>query len=99
MNIVITESAADDLADGYIFYEKQFPGLGSYFETSIFADLRSLVLYAGIHEIHFKHYFRKIASRFPYSIYYTLDDETIRIHAIADNRRDPRSITDKLAAS
>ncbi|MGD9564297.1 MAG: hypothetical protein AB7F88_19110 [Pyrinomonadaceae bacterium] len=68
MNIVITESAADDIADGYLFYEQQFPSLGGYFETSIFADFRSLVLYAGVHEIHFDHYYRKIATRFPYSI-------------------------------
>lgn len=49
MNIRITEAAADDIAIGYIFYEQQAEGLGDYFEASIFADLRSLVIFAGVH--------------------------------------------------
>jgi len=96
MNIFITESAADDIAVGYLFYEQQFRGLGDYFEASIFADLRSLVIYAGTHEIHFDLYYRKIASRFPYAIYYTIEDDVIRIHAVADTRRDPSIIENKL---
>jgi len=38
MIIVIAESASDDIAEGYLFYEKQYLGLGEYFETSIMAD-------------------------------------------------------------
>lgn len=92
MTIVITGSAADDIAEAYLFYDEQYPGLGDYFEASIVADLRSLVLYAGIHEVHFNAYYRKIASRFPYVIYYTVEGDEIRIHAVADTRRDPARI-------
>jgi hypothetical protein len=53
MKIVITGSASDDIAEGYLFYETRFLGLGSNFETSILADLRSLIINAGVHEIHF----------------------------------------------
>lgn len=42
MNIVITESASDDISEGYLFYQERHRGLGDYFESSIFADLRSL---------------------------------------------------------
>ena len=89
MNIVITESASDDIANGYLFYEGQYQGLGDYFESSILADIRSLVIYAGIHEVHFDIYFRKIAARFPYAIYYTVEGDIIKVHAVADTRRDP----------
>ncbi len=77
MNIVLTSSAADDIAEGFLFYEDQLAGLGEYFEASLFADIRSLTIYSGIHEVHFGIYFRKIASKFPYAIYYTLETNVI----------------------
>ena len=96
MKIVISESAADDIAEAYLFYEKQFKGLGDYFEASIFADIRSLVVYAGVHEVHFDIYYRKIAAKFPYAIYYAIEDDLLRIHAVADTRRDTTFIEGKL---
>ena len=99
MTIVITGAAADDIAEGYVFYESQSQGLGDYFEASIFADLRSLVIYAGSHEVHFEIYYRKIASRFPYAIYYTVNDGVVKIYAIADTRRDPIRIDKRLDKS
>jgi hypothetical protein len=38
----------NDLADGFQFYEKQQESLGDYFLDSIFSDIDSLKLYAGI---------------------------------------------------
>ncbi|MGE3468007.1 MAG: type II toxin-antitoxin system RelE/ParE family toxin [Pyrinomonadaceae bacterium] len=95
MTIVITESASDDIAKAYLFYEHQFAGLGDYFESSIFSDIRSLAIYAGVHELHFEHYYRKVASKFPYAIYYTIDGETVRVHAVAGTRRDPVGVEDR----
>ncbi len=54
MKILILESASRDLTDGYWFYEKQSEGLGSYFLDSIFSDIESLRIYAGIHPVSFK---------------------------------------------
>ncbi|HEX3626126.1 MAG TPA: hypothetical protein VH280_11945 [Verrucomicrobiae bacterium] len=48
MKIVISQSARDDLADGYWFYEDQGKSLGVYFLESLFSDVDSLTLYAGI---------------------------------------------------
>ncbi len=44
MKILLTESAADDIADGYLFYEEQLEGLCYYFETSVLTDIKSLVI-------------------------------------------------------
>ena len=49
MNLHILESARNDLADGRDFYERQGPGMGGYFLDSLFSDIDSLALYAGIH--------------------------------------------------
>lgn len=97
MNIIVTESASDDIAEGYLFYEEQYLGLGDYFEASILADVRSLLVYAGVHEINFGIYYRKIASKFPYAIYYTVDDQVVRVYAVADTRRNPEWIRSRLS--
>jgi len=49
MRLRILESAKEDLIEGYHFYEEQTPGLGAYFLDLLFADIDSLVVYAGIH--------------------------------------------------
>ncbi len=49
MRIRILDSARDDLDRGRRFYERQRQGLGAYFLDSLFSEIDSLVLYAGIH--------------------------------------------------
>ena len=51
MRIEVLDDAKDDLVAGFQFYNQQSPGLGSYFLDSLFADIDSLLLYAGIHPI------------------------------------------------
>jgi len=92
MRIVITGSAADDIAESFEFYELQADGLGEYFESCIFSDIRSLIIYAGAHEIHFQFYHRKISARFPHANYYTVEKDVKTVHAVADTRRDPTRI-------
>jgi hypothetical protein len=69
LKLRILTSAIEDLAAGRGFYDRQGPGVGEYFFDSLFTEIDSLVLYAGIHPIkHGLH--RMLAKRFPYAIYY-----------------------------
>ena len=95
MRIEILDEAEQDLVDGFAFYERQSKGLGDYFLDSIFSDVESLYLYAGIHALHFG-YHRLLAKRFPFAIYYRIQNEVIRVYAILDCRRDPAWIRDRL---
>ncbi len=52
MRIEILVSAQDDLIAGYNFYENRSQGLGNYFLDSLFSDIDSLRLFAGIHSVH-----------------------------------------------
>jgi plasmid stabilization system protein ParE len=88
MKILILPSARDDLAEGFDFYERKREGLGNYFQESLFSDVESLLLYAGIHLKSFE-YFRLLSKRFPYAAYYDIEGETICIWAILDCRQDP----------
>lgn len=87
--LLITDLARDDLRESMLFYENQTPNLGIYFKDSIISDLEGLLFYAGIHEKHFGCY-RMLAKRFPFSIYYQTRNEKVVIHAIMDDRRDPK---------
>ena len=95
MKIVILPSAREDLADGFAFYERRSPGLGNYFLESLFSDIDSLRLYAGIHQQVFGFY-RLLSKRFPYAVYYAAEPETIFVRAILDCRRAPAWIRQRL---
>jgi hypothetical protein len=51
MRVEILDAAKDDLIAGFHFYEEQSAGLGSYFLDSIFAEIDSLLLHAGIQKV------------------------------------------------
>jgi hypothetical protein len=69
MKVRVLRPALNDLVAGRRFYDRQQRGVGDYFFDSMFADIDSLTLYGGIHRIEFG-FHRKLASRFPYAIYY-----------------------------
>ncbi len=80
MSILILPSARDDLSDGFDFYERQQAGLGDYFQESLFSDIESLRLYAGIHPKRFG-YHRLLSERFPYAVYYDQEGTLARVSA------------------
>jgi len=95
MTVVILEDAAEDLELGAQFYESCSTGVGDYFFDSILSDLDSLVLFAGIHPIYFGLH-RMLSKRFPFGIYYEVEDDVAYIYAILDLRRDPLWIRSQL---
>jgi len=96
MKIKILKSAREDLKEGFHFYELQQGGLGSYFLESLSSDIESLKLFAGIHSIHFKKYHRLFSKRFPFAVYYRIEEDEIRVYAVIDCRKDPAWIRKKL---
>ncbi|HEY6807007.1 MAG TPA: hypothetical protein VI306_25745 [Pyrinomonadaceae bacterium] len=89
MNVVILDEAANDIELGSDFYESCAVGVGDYFIDSILSDLDSLVLFAGIHPVHFG-FHRMLSKRFPFGIYYELEEDDVAyVYAILDLRRKP----------
>ena len=95
MRIEILDEAEKDLLRGFRFYEKQRPGLGDYFLDSLYSDIDSLHLFGGIHPWYFR-YQRLLAKRFPFAIYYRIEKEIVRVHAVLDCRQNPKKIEDRL---
>lgn len=88
MRVQILDEAQRDLVEGYRFYEGQGEGLGDYFLDSLFSDIDSLQFYAGIHPVYFG-YNRLLSKRFPFAIYYRVENEMVRVYAVLDCRREP----------
>ena len=78
------------------FTKKQAEGLGSYFLDTLFSDVDSLAIYGGIHPKYYNKYHRLLSKRFPFAIYYRVENDIALVHAILDCRRNPAWIRKKL---
>ncbi len=96
MRIQILNSANQDLIEGFRFYEKQAEGLGVYFLDTLFSDIDSLIIYAGIHPLFFEKYHRLLSKRFPFAVYYRIEDDLILVYAVLDCRQNPAWVRKKL---
>jgi plasmid stabilization system protein ParE len=98
MKLKILESAIEDLHRGRKFYARHGQNVGEYFLDSLFSDIDSLLLYAGIHQKVFG-YYRLLAKRFPYAVYYLIEEEVVIVYRVLDLRRNPTFLRDSLLSS
>ena len=99
MTLQILDLAKQDLIDGYHFYEDRESGLGDYFLDSLYSDIDSLKIYAGIHRKIYKDFHWALSKRFPFAIYYTVEADLVRVRSVVDCRKDPSWIRDHLSSA
>lgn len=95
MKLQILPSAVQDLHHGREFYARQGDSLGDYFLDSLFSDIDSLELYAGVHAKAFG-YHRLLARRFPFAVYYKVDGDICFVWRVLDCRQNPEKIAGSL---
>jgi hypothetical protein len=95
-SVVVLAEAAEDIEKARDFYDEQQPGVGDYCADSLIADIESLALYHGIHSRQFGFY-RLLANRFPFGIYYRETKQETQVVAVLDLRRDPNWIRKELS--
>jgi plasmid stabilization system protein ParE len=95
VTIEILPDAQRDLVAGFRFYELRSRGLGNYFLDSLFSDIELLADSGGIHASAFT-YHRSLSKRFPFAIYYRVENRVARVRAILDCRRRPSWIRRQL---
>ena len=96
MKIQILDQAKRDLIEGFRFYEAQREGLGAYFLANLYADIDSLKAFAGTHSRPYHDYHRLLSKKFPFAVFYKIDNEVVRVYAVLDCRRNPAWIRTKL---
>jgi len=95
MDLRILPSGYRDLAAARDFYDCQSIGLGDYFLESIFSEIESLRIQAGIHRKLYG-FHRLLVTRFPYAIYYKIDEDEAVVYRFLDCRRDPKKLRKEL---
>lgn len=88
----LTDEATQDIDNAVIFYDQIEPGLGEYFFDSIIADVEALEFFGGLHQKRFG-YHACPASRFPFIIYYAVQEPFVHVVAVLDTRKQPMKIT------
>ena len=95
MIVRLSDDAELDLLRGLAFYDSAGGNVGDHFLDSLTANVRSLSSLGGVHSKRFG-YHCMCASRFPFAIYYTIEGDTVLVMAILDERRNLKSIADRL---
>jgi plasmid stabilization system protein ParE len=92
MKLRYTDRAKSDLELAITWYENQRRGLGLEFldcvEASVATITQMPLLFAERH----RPFRRALTRRFPFSIFYTIEQDTIVVHAIFDNRQNPAKL-------
>jgi plasmid stabilization system protein ParE len=86
--VVVLIDAAKDIEKGRDFYNSIDPGAGDYFVRSILSDLDKLSQISGVHPTFFG-YHRMLATKFPFAIYYHINEKRIEVVAVLDLRGNP----------
>ncbi|MFP4014471.1 MAG: type II toxin-antitoxin system RelE/ParE family toxin [Chitinispirillaceae bacterium] len=87
----IRPEAENDLHETYDWYEKKRRGLGDEFLLRIEAALESVTANPRSCAVVYKNIRRKLIRRFPYGIFFIIDESTIRILAVIHVKRNPEN--------
>ncbi len=90
-SLIIRPEAELDMREAYAWYEKQVPGLGANFLLNVDAALRSLQRNPLQHPAVYQGIRRFLVRRFPYGIFYVVEEKQLVILAVFHAKRDPKS--------
>lgn len=96
MKVRIEAPARNDLVEGYEFYEASEEGLGEYFLASLYSDIESLRIFGGIHRKIYKSLHRALSQKFPFAIFYSIQQDEVLVKAVLDCRKKPSWIRKRL---
>ncbi len=87
----------EDAIAGYIWYEEKAKGLGEEFLRLFYAKAREIPRNPLLFRNVYNDFRRQLLKRFPYAIYFRIEDEKIVVFGLFHCARDPRFIEDSLA--
>ena len=96
MNIRYTDRAKDDLELTFVWYERQRRGLGFEFLDCVESAIKMIMESPEIYRMYYAEFKGCVIRRFPFSIFYTVEETEIVVHSIFDNRQDPEKRPYKL---
>jgi plasmid stabilization system protein ParE len=89
MKYILSSLASKELEEGREYYDFQKEGLGNEFKKIIKSGIDEIFASPHLYPIVIAPLHRKVISRFPYSIFYRIDEDAIVILSIAHQHRQP----------
>ncbi len=98
-NLIVRLEAEQDLSAGFQWYEGRRTGLGHDFLLQVDAGFRFLERTPLIFPEIYRGIRRHLIKRFPFKIYYLVEETTVVILAVVYGGRDPQWIRKRLASA
>ncbi len=89
MHIVLNSDASQEMIDAAKYFEEQQPGLGQNFLDELQDSFNLIITMPYAYPMVGKRTRKKILYRFPFNIIYAIEDDRIRVLAIAHQKRQP----------
>lgn len=89
MKLKYTARAALDVELAVAWYEKQRRGLGFEFLDCMEISIQNIIHSPEMYQICYSRFRRCLIRKFPFSVFYTIEQDSIIIHSVFDNRQDP----------
>jgi len=89
VNILYTDRSKTDVELAFAWYEKQRHGLGFEFLDCLENGLKSILENPEKFQLKYSNFRGCVIRRFPFSIFYTIEQTEIIVHSVFDNRQDP----------
>ncbi|MES9904381.1 MAG: type II toxin-antitoxin system RelE/ParE family toxin [Sedimenticola sp.] len=90
MKLRYTDRAKVDVELSFAWYERQRRGLGFEFLDCVEIAVKSIFENSEIYKINYSIFRSCVIRRFPFSVFYTIEDTKIVVHSVFDNRQDPK---------
>lgn len=89
MKLRYTDRAKDDVELAFAWYERQRRGLGFEFLDCVENAVKSIIENPTMSRNHYSNFRGCVVRRFPFSVFYTVEESAIVVHSVFDNRQDP----------
>lgn len=91
MQLHYTTKAKIDVELAFEWYERQRRGLGFEFLDCVEVAIKLIIENPKMYKIHYSYFRSCVIRRFPFSVFYTIEneDKEIIVHAVFDNRQNP----------
>jgi len=89
MKLRYTARARKDIELAFVWYERQRRGLGFEFLDCVEAAVKLISENPKMYGIYYSYFRGCVIRRFPFSIFYSVEDKEIVVHSVFDNRQSP----------
>ncbi len=95
-SLLFLPEVEDDVVNGYVWYEQNTRGLGEEFLRMFYARAQEIPRNPLLYQTVYKGFRRCLLWRFPYAIYFKIDDQQVVVYGLFHCARNPDTIKKNL---